>query len=62
MNRTPEQIIEHWILNSVQYNINDDGILEVRGSAGAGARIIRALEHAGYQIVSQPGPRGIETR
>lgn len=63
MNKTPEQIIQHMVINSVTYEIDDDtGALRVRGSASIGRLIVNALEHAGYQLVSQPGPRGVETR
>lgn len=62
-NRTPEQVIEKWIVNSVQYDFDETtGALRVSGSSGAGRRILRALENAGWQLVRTDRQRGIETR
>lgn len=60
---SPERIIERWIESSVTYRI-EPGTQQLTASMAddAGARIIRALAHAGYVLVPQRGPQGQETR
>ena len=59
---SPERIIERWIESSVTYRI-DPNTQQLTASMadGAGARIIRALAHAGYILVPQRGSQGQET-